>query len=85
MKQYYNESEEHYDSGEENYSDDDEEENKIIKKKANNKKIKKTSRKQSLSFDEVQMELLLYTVTGVIFIFIMEQFVQIGMKLKKVH
>lgn len=75
------ESEEQYDSDEE-HSYSHEEESMYLPKKRKTK-VKKSMRVPP-SPDDVQMELMLYTVTGVIFIFIMEQFVQIGMKLKKV-
>ena len=82
-KPYYTEeSEEQYDSGQEDDPYSAEEESYYPKK---TKKTKKQRKIVKPTFDEIQMELLLYTITGIIFIFIMEQFVQIGMKLKKVY
>ena len=75
------ESEEQYDSDEEHMYSHEEESMYLPKKRKT--KVKKSMRVPP-SPDDVQMELMLYTVTGIIFIFIMEQFVQIGMKLKKV-
>ena len=77
------ESEEQYDSGEEDYINISAEEERYYPKKV--RKTKKQKKTGKPTFEEVQMELLLYTITGIIFIFILEQFVQIGMKLKKVN
>jgi hypothetical protein len=62
------------------------EENDINKHNKNDKKATKTSKKlvSSTAQEKIYLDFAIYTTSGVLLIFILEQFIQIGMKIKKV-